>query len=204
MGRKAPFQRKDRLYEQAKSDGYRSRAAYKLQELDKRFHLLRPGMRALDLGAWPGGWLQVASERLGSGGLVIGIDRKEFDPFRESNIVTIQGDLEDEAVLTQVADRLGGLADLVLSDMSPNLTGIKEADRAQSQACCELALFIAQRLLRPSGNFVAKTFKSNEAQEFIKLARQHFESVKPCELDSTRDSSNEFYVVGLGYKGTVS
>ncbi len=194
------YNRKDHFYQKAKDEGYRSRAAYKLIELDKKYQLLRPGIKVIDLGAWPGGWLQVVSERLGAGGIVVGIDLVEIDEVGVPNVKTLTGDVSDEANLDKAKELAGGSFDLVLSDMSPKLSGIKEADRYGAVACAELALFAAQKLLNTEGNLVIKVFKSNETEAFVKTCRPLFNKVIRAELDSTRKTSNEFYIVCLGLK----
>lgn len=201
MGKKGNYERKDRLYEKAKEDGFRSRATYKLIELNERFHLMRHGSKVLDLGSWPGGWIEVALTKIGSSGKVVGIDLQPLDGFSDPRCKLISADACEESGLNEALQFVGGCFDLVLSDMSPKLTGIREADHAAAIGCAELALWVAERSLRQGGNFVSKVFKSNEAQEFYKAVRLKFEEVKRCELDSTRKTSNEFYIVGLGFKG---
>ena len=203
MGKKAQFQRKDRLYEQAKEDGFRSRASYKLIELDQRYHLLQPGAKVLDLGCWPGGWLEVASDRVGTHGCVVGIDLVELSDLGKDNVKLIAGDAAEDRCISAARQIAGSAFDLILSDMSPKLTGIKEVDRAGSLGCAELALWVAHQLLRQKGNFVTKVFKSNEAEQFVKGLRQYFDRVERRELESTRRSSNEYYVVGLGIKNAT-
>ncbi len=195
------YNREDRLYKKAKEDGYRSRAAYKLIEINERFKLIRPGDRVLDLGAWPGGWLQVASKLVGDHGRVVGIDLVEIDSIGEANTHTIKGDARDDENTDKAFALAGGKFSAVLSDMSPKLTGIKEADRAGATACAELALFIAEKTLAPGGALVTKVFKSAEAEAFVKTARPRFNKTTRSELDSTRSTSNEFYVIFTGYRG---
>lgn len=194
------YDRKDHLYQRAKEEGLQSRAAYKLVELDKRYGLLKPGFKVLDLGAWPGGWMQIASRKVGADGLVVGIDLVPIDQVQGENVFAITGDVRDEEHLAVARDRAGGRFDLVLSDMSPKLTGIKEVDQAATVGVAELALWVCESMLRERGNFVVKVFKGNDTEVFIRSARPLFEKVVRSELKSTRKTSNEFYVVGLGYK----
>lgn len=201
MGKKATYIRKDALYEQAKIDGYVSRASYKLVELNKRYNLIKKGNTVIDLGSWPGGWIQVASKLVGPEGLVVGADLKELDPQGDDNIRTVVGDLSDAATLSKILALVPSKADAIISDMSPKLTGIKEADRAAASECGDVAFHVATKLLRQGGGFVAKLFKSNEAEQFVKNIKSSFNKVYRCELDSTRKSSNEFYVVGIEFKG---
>lgn len=195
------YNRKDHYYEKAKSSGYRSRAAFKLIELDQRYGLLKPGRKVLDLGSWPGGWVQVAAERVGPSGLVVGIDLVPVEPVGFDQVHLFTGDARDEGVVQAVLDRAGGRFDILISDMSPKLTGIKEADQAGTVGCAELALWLCQQVVRAGGNFVAKVFKGGDTDAFVKAARPLFNKLARVELDSTRKTSNEFYVIGLGLKG---
>ncbi len=193
------YNRKDGFYSKAKEEGFRSRAAYKLKELDSRYHLLRSGTKVIDLGAWPGGWLQVCAARVGARGKVVGIDLAEMDPLPEPQVCTITGDVRDEENLEQAREFAGGAFDLVLSDMSPKHTGIKSVDQMATAAVAELALWAAGQLLRPGGNFVVKLFPSNETELFVKSARSRFNKVVRMGLKSTRKSSREFYLLGFGF-----
>jgi len=197
------YNRKDRFYEQAKRAGYRSRAAYKILELNKKFDVLHHGARVLDLGACPGGWLQVSGELIGAAGVAVGIDLVQIDSFNDPRIHIIQGDVRNEAVLKQALSVAGGRFDVVLSDMSPKLTGISEVDRSAAVGLNELAIWVCQFTLVPAGNFITKVFKSNETEQFVKSIRPAFNKVVRSELDATRKTSNEFYVAGLGYKGPI-
>ena len=200
MGRKK-YDRKDALYMKAKEEGLASRAAYKLKELDARFSLLRPGYAVLDLGAWPGGWMQIAAPVVGRSGKVVGIDFKAIEQQLPENCASLVGDVGDAEVLKQAADLAGRKFDLVLSDMAPHLTGIKDLDRAQSLECAELSASAAKLSLKKNGNFVTKVFKSNEADGFFKELRPFFKKCVRAELDATRASSNEYYIVGLDFVG---
>lgn len=196
----AQYNRKDHLYLKAKKEGYRSRAAYKLIELDDKYRLLLPGMHVLDLGAWPGSWLEVEAERIGKAGLAVGIDLVKLDELSNSNVTCLCGDAGDDEILAEALRLSGEPFDLILSDMSPKLTGIAEADRYGAVHCAELALYGAGRSLRAGGNFVIKVFKSNETEVFVKSLRPLFNKVIRAELSSTRKTSNEFYVLGQGFK----
>lgn len=197
------YNRKDRLYWDAKEHGYRSRAAFKLIEINEKFRLLGQGSRVFDLGAWPGGWLQVAAQLVGAQGRVVGIDLVQIEPLPSENVLLLHGDARDEALVTTAADFAGGRFDVLLSDMSPKLTGIKEADRYAAVACAELAMFIAERVLTPGGALVVKVFKSPESDAFVKTVRPLFNKVARVELDSTRKTSNEYYLIATGYKGAL-
>ena len=195
------YNRKDHLYKRAKEEGFASRASFKLIELNKRFSILKQGAKVLDLGCWPGGWLQVASERVGPRGMVVGIDLVPTETLSLSNVKTITGDARSEEVIEQAIHLGGSRFDVVLSDMSPKLTGIKEADQAGTVACAELALEAADRLLRPGGDLLIKVFKGNDTEQFVKSARSRFNATSRVELDSTRKTSNEFYLVFRGFRG---
>lgn len=194
------YDRKDHLYQRAKDEGYRSRAAFKLIELDKKYKLLRPGMKVVDLGCWPGGWLQVVAARIGKQGVAVGIDLVATEPFPEGNVQLITGDAREDENIDKALSFAAGGFDLLLSDMSPKLSGIKEADQAGTVACAELALWGAGRLLKPGGAFVCKVFKGNETELFYRSARPHFDKLQRTELDATRKTSNEFYILGVGFK----
>jgi 23S rRNA (uridine2552-2'-O)-methyltransferase len=153
----------------------------------------------VDLGAWPGGWLQVAAQKVGSNGLVVGIDLQKIEDFGAANVKLVCGDARDEENLQEMKNLAGGKFDTALSDMSPKLSGIREVDSAGAVGCAELALYIAEQTLKEGGNLVIKLFKSNESEMFVKSMRPMFNKVKRVELDATRSSSNEFYVIGVGF-----
>lgn len=195
------YDRKDHLYQRAKDEGYRSRAAFKLLELDKKYGLLKAGAKVLDLGCWPGGWLQVAAKQVGSSGIVVGIDLVAIEPLNAANVIAIAGDAREDQNIRQALRHAPGGFDILLSDMSPKLSGIKEADQAGTVACAELALWAATQLLRKGGAFVCKVFKGNETEQFYRAARPQFDKLVRSELDATRKTSNEFYLIGFGFKG---
>ncbi len=191
------YNRKDHLYQKAKDEGYRSRAAYKLLEIQESYKVIPQGAAVLDVGAWPGGWTQVALEIVGPKGAVTAIDLQALDPIDDPRCTFITGDARDlEAILGHPEPCF----DAVISDMSPKLTGIKEADQAGTVGCAELALYVAQQLLKKGGSFVVKVFKGGEVEGFVKSARPMFNKLIRSELKSTRATSNEFYVIGLGFK----
>src|SRR6186713_941676 len=141
----------DRFFKKAKQDGYRSRAAYKLIELQQRFRLMNQGDKVVDLGAAPGGWLQIAAKLVGPNGKIVGVDLQPIQPFQEPNIVLLQGDALSIKILAWIKEVLGGKANCVLSDMAPKLSGIRDADRARCQELNQTALQVAKELLRPGG-----------------------------------------------------
>ncbi len=194
----------DRYFKKAKQDGYRSRAAYKLVELQQRFRMINPGDRVVDLGAAPGGWLQVAAKLVGPNGKVIGVDVQAIQPFQERNIGLIQGDILIGETKTKVKELLGGTAHCVLSDMAPKLGGIRDADMARSYALNQMALQIAKELLRPGGVLVVKSFVSEELQSYTAELKNHFAMVQRTKPEASRPGSSEFYFYAKGYTAITS
>jgi len=193
------YKRQDHLYRRAKAEGYRSRAAYKLLEIDKKYGILKHGYKILDLGSWPGGWLQVAAEKVGSSGVVVGIDLVPVDKLPADNVFLIVGAAGDEDTLREARQAAGGQFDVVLSDMSPKLSGIPEVDSTAAVACAEAALWAAKQTLKAQGNLVIKVFKSAETETFVKNTRPLFNKLIRSKLSSTRKTSNEFYLICLGF-----
>ncbi|MFZ8887399.1 MAG: 23S rRNA (uridine(2552)-2'-O)-methyltransferase RlmE [Steroidobacteraceae bacterium] len=190
----------DPYVKRAQREGYRARSAYKLLELDERDRLLRPGMTVVDLGAAPGGWSQVAAAAVGEKGRVVASDILPMDAIR--GVEFIQGDFREEAVLAQILAAIGDAkADLVLSDMSPNLSGVAPADQAASIYLLELALDLAGRVLKPGGDLVGKLFQGVGSDEYLKQLRQVFTKVSIRKPDSSRSRSREVYFVARGFKG---
>lgn len=187
------YQPKDAFYRRAKKEGYRSRAAYKLLELNRRFHLIRPGDRVIDLGAAPGGWLQVASQLAGKKGRVLGVDIQLIEPFAEENIVILQGDITSAECQEKVQRLLGSRADCVLSDLSPRLSGIHHADVSRSVELVRSALQVASRLLRPGGNFLVKTFVAEELRDLSLELKRQFRSLQRARPEASRKGSSEIY-----------
>lgn len=183
----------------AHKEGYRSRAAYKLLGLDERDHFLKPGMTVVDLGAAPGGWCQVAVSRAGAKGRVIGIDLLPVDPI--AGVTLIQADFTSEAGFELVEKALAGKkADLVLSDMAPNISGVKDADQARHYALAELALEFAIRWLKPDGALVVKVFQGAGFEDYIKQAKAAFSKVAIRKPEASRDESRENFMVAKGLK----
>jgi 23S rRNA (uridine2552-2'-O)-methyltransferase len=194
------YERKDVFYKRAKKEGYRARSAYKLLELNREFRILRPGMRVVDLGAWPGGWVQVAAELVGPTGKVVGIDLVALEPFAFPQVTLLHGDAADPVQQEKIKAALGGPADVVLSDMAPKLTGIREVDEARSMELCRLAFTIASTLLRPGGSLLLKVFMGPEHKVFLAEVQAHFSSVKTTKPESSRKGSAETYVFASGLK----
>lgn len=183
----------------AQKEGYRSRAAYKLLGLDARDHLLKPGMTVVDLGAAPGGWCQVAAKKVGAMGQVIGIDLLPVLPI--PGVQVFQADFTEAAGLAMIEDALNGKkADLVLSDMAPNMSGVKDADQARHYLLAELALEFALRWLKPEGAFVVKVFQGAGFEGYVKQVSAAFSKVVVRKPDASRDESRENFLVARGLK----
>lgn len=183
----------------AQKEGYRSRAAYKLLGLDERDHLLKSGMTVVDLGAAPGGWCQVAASRVGEQGRVIGIDLLPVSPVPGAQL--FQADFTEAEGLALVEDALKGRkADLVLSDMAPNISGVKDADQAKHYLLAELALDFAVRWLKPEGAFVVKVFQGSGFEDYLKQVRATFGKVAIRKPEASRDESRENFLVARGLK----
>lgn len=182
----------------AKAAGYRSRAAFKLLELDEKLPLLKPGYRVVDLGAAPGGWTQVAVARVGERGKVVGLDLLAMDPIPGATL--LQGDFQDPAAERAVLDALDGQADLVMSDMAPNTTGHGATDHLRIIALAELALDFACKVLAPGGGFVAKVFQGGSEKSLLDGLKRHFATVKHVKPPASRKDSAELYVVAGGFR----
>jgi 23S rRNA (uridine2552-2'-O)-methyltransferase len=197
------YQLKDTFYRKAKREGYRSRAAYKLLELNRRFDLIKDGDRVVDLGAAPGGWLQVAAKLIGPRGKAIGVDIQPIESFtqRNINIFVFQGDISSEQSQAKIKELLGSPADCVLSDLSPRLTGIHDVDVSRSLELVRLASKVARQLLRPGGHFLAKTFQGAETGAIGAELREYFDAVKQTRPEATRKGSSEIYFVAKGFNG---
>jgi len=190
----------DRFVKQAQKDGYRSRASYKLLELNDKDKLIKPGMLVIDLGSAPGGWSQIAGELVGEQGKLIASDILPMDPLPD--VEFIQGDFTEESVFNQIMAAIAGRpVDVVISDMAPNLSGISSADQAASIYLIELALDMAQQVLKPKGSFIAKAFQGEGYDAYVAQVREHFDSVVIRKPDSSRARSREVYIVGKGFKG---
>lgn len=179
----------------AKKEGWRSRAAFKLMEIDDKDHLLKPGEVVVDLGATPGGWSQVAAKRVGANGKVIGLDLLEMEPLH--GVEFIQGDFREDDVLRELESRLcGRKVGLVLSDMAPNISGVSLVDQARVMHLAELALDFARMNLKPEGSFLVKVFQGSDYDNFLRAMREAFKTVVVRKPQASRDRSAELYLLG--------
>ncbi|XUP09557.1 RlmE family RNA methyltransferase [Variovorax sp. DAIF25] len=194
----------------ATKEGYRARAAYKLKEIDEALGLIKPGQLVVDLGSTPGAWSQYVRRRMSPGGAatgalegtIVAIDILPMEPIEDVNF--LQGDFREDSVLAQLTEALGGRkADVVVSDMAPNLSGIESADAARIAHLIELAIDFSQHHLKPEGALVAKLFHGSGYDQLVKLFKAHFRIVKPFKPKASRDRSSETFMVGIGLKTGV-
>ena len=190
----------DPYVKQAQKDGYRSRASYKLLEIQEKYKLIRSGMSVVDLGAAPGGWSQVTSRLIGGQGRLIASDILEMDSIPD--VTFIQGDFTENHVLAQILEAVGNTqVDLVISDMAPNMSGLAAVGMPRAMFLCELALDLAGRVLRPGGDFLIKVFQGEGFDEYHKDIRKLFDKVQMRKPSSSRDRSREQYLLGRGFRG---
>jgi len=192
----------DPYVQRSKAEGYRSRAAYKLTEIDDRHHLLKPGMRVIDLGAAPGGWCQVAAARVGSTAenpLIAAIDYLEMDAV--PGVAHLQMDFLDDAAPARLIEALGGEPDIVISDMAAPTTGHRRTDHIRTMHLCEVAADFAISVLKPGGHFLAKTFQGGTEAELLTRLKQNFRSVHHMKPPASRDESAELFLLAKDFKG---
>tara|TARA_R110002051_G_scaffold21437_1_gene56963 strand:+ start:231 stop:869 length:639 start_codon:yes stop_codon:yes gene_type:complete len=190
----------DPFVKQAQKEGYRSRASYKLLEVQEKDRLFRPGMTVVDLGSAPGGWSQVASRLIGDKGRIIASDILPMDSI--ADVTFIEGDFTEDSVFEAILAAIGDQpVDLVISDMAPNMSGTPEVDQPAAIYLCELALDMAEKVLRPGGDFLIKVFHGEGFDEYFKLMRSRFDKVVTRKPDASRGRSRETYLLGKGFKG---
>jgi 23S rRNA (uridine2552-2'-O)-methyltransferase len=190
----------DPYVKMAQKDGYRSRASYKLLEIQEKDKIIRPGMTVIDLGAAPGGWSQVTSRLIGGQGRLIASDILDMDSIPD--VTFIKGDFTEDAVLAQILDAVGNTqVDLVISDMAPNMSGLSAVDMPRAMFLCELALDLAGRVLRPGGDFLIKVFQGEGFDVYHKDIRKLFDKVQMRKPLSSRDRSREQYLLARGFRG---
>lgn len=191
---------RDFYYRKAKEEKYRSRAAYKLFQAVEKYHFIKSGNIVVDLGSAPGGWILAARKVVGVEGFVLGVDLEPIEPFVESNVRTIQGDIRDHRTLQQILEILTREADVVTSDASPNISGVWEVDHARQIELAEKALEIALKTLKTSGNFYVKVFQGDMLSDFVKHTRTLFEAVRIVKPKASRSKSSEIFILGLHVK----
>jgi len=193
--------RKDFYYREARREEYRSRASFKLLQAVRKHGFMELGDVVVDLGAAPGGWLQIAREIVGEKGLVLGVDIKEVKPIGYPNVSAIVGDIGDPETTYRIKAILPRLADVVISDVSPNVSGIWEVDHARQVELAECSLQIAASVLRVNGNLFVKVFQGDMLHRYLNLVRKFFSVVKVIKPKASRKKSAEIYVLGLRFKG---
>jgi len=196
------YERKDHFHRRAQREGFRSRAAYKLDEIQTKHRLLRRGQRVIDLGCWPGGWLQVAARVVGPTGRVVGVDVAAVEPpIENENVIALCGDLGDPDLATRLLEALGGRADVLLSDAAPKLTGVRVTDRVREEAVLEAVEGLLPALLRERGDLLMKVLEGPEAQGVERRIRGGFERARLLRPAATRRGSAERYLLARGYRG---
>ncbi|MEM2105196.1 MAG: RlmE family RNA methyltransferase [Candidatus Bathyarchaeia archaeon] len=192
--------KRDYYYKKAKEELYRSRAAYKLLQAVEKYRFMKKGDFVVDLGAAPGGWLQAARKVVGKKGFVLGVDLKRVEPLPEDNVRTIISDITEQETVEQILSMLSRKADVVISDASPNISGVWEVDHARQIDLAQHALEIAIKTLKPSGNFFVKVFQGDMLDDFIKKVSGHFEVVRVIKPKASRAKSSEMFILGLRLK----
>jgi len=195
--------RRDFFYRLAKKEGYRSRASYKLLQANKDLNFIRNGDTVIDLGAAPGGWMQAAREIVGDTGLVIGVDLSPIRCFSEQNVRSLRGDIKDPQTVSELREISGGKANVVLSDVSPNVSGIWEVDHARQLDLAQASLQIARDFLESGGAFFCKVFQGDLLDDFLKELRMSFRVVKIVKPKASKSQSSEIYVLGLSPRFAV-
>jgi 23S rRNA (uridine2552-2'-O)-methyltransferase len=195
------YDRKDHYHRRAKAEGYRSRAAYKLIEIDDAQRILRRGMRVADLGCWPGGWLQVAAERVGPEGRVVGVDLAPLEPpLSLANVFALSGDVSESSTIGSLLECAGGRFDVVLSDAAPKLTGVRATDRAREEALLGAIAGAVPRLLAPGGTLLVKLLECPEAHAFEQGIRRQFDATKVLKPKASRKGTTERYLLARGFR----
>jgi len=194
--------KKEHFYKKAKQVGYRARSAFKLQQIQNKFQLIPQDALVVDLGAAPGGWSQVAQELVGTNGVVIGVDLSFIRPLE--NIRFLQGDVTKPETIERIKGMMDGRdADVVVSDMAPDISGNYSVDQARSAWLCDCALRTAQQLLRPGGHFICKIFEGEDTPSFLKKIQQQFQVVKTFSPEASRKSSSEVYIIAKSFKNPL-
>jgi 23S rRNA (uridine2552-2'-O)-methyltransferase len=195
--------KKDYYYKKAKEEKYRSRATYKLFQAIEKYHLIKNGDVVIDLGAAPGGWIQAARKIVGSKGFVLGVDLKPIEPFPQRNVRTIISDIIEQETLEQILSMIPRKADVLISDASPNISGIWEVDHARQIDLAHKSLEIALETLKPSGNFFSKVFEGDLLKDFIEKVKRHFGVVRIMKPKASRAKSSEIFILGMHLKKSL-
>ncbi len=193
--------RRDQFYKLAKARGYRSRASFKLLQANRSYGFIKLGRNVIDLGAAPGGWLQIAREAVGESGFVLGVDKLEITPLPQRNVVTIVRNIEDPSLSDVIREKMPGPIDVVLSDVSPNITGAWDTDHARQVYLASQSLEITRRILRKGGAFFVKAFQGPDLQEFKSNLQRSFQIVRIVKPPASRSDSSEIYFLGLNFVG---
>jgi 23S rRNA (uridine2552-2'-O)-methyltransferase len=196
--------KRDYFYKKAKEEKYRSRASYKLSQANNKYNFIKYGDIVVDLGAAPGGWIQVAKKIIGNKGFILGVDLRKIEPFPQNYVCTIIGDITEPETRQQIVELLPNKADVILSDASPNISGIWEVDHARQIDLAQQALEIASEVLKPSGSFFVKVFQGDMLDDFIRKLKKCFDVVKIVKPQASRAKSSEMFVLGMGFRHVVN
>jgi len=188
--------KRDYYYQKAKLENYRSRASYKLFQAIRKYHFIKHGDVVVDLGAAPGGWIQAARKTVGNRGFVLGVDLKHIEPFPQPYVRSIVCDITEQGAMQQILEMLPRKADVVISDASPNISGIWEVDHARQLDLAQKALQIALETVRPRGNFFVKVFQGDMLDDYVQKVKQHFETVLVIKPKASRAKSSEMFILG--------
>ena len=194
--------KREHYYRKAKEEKFRSRAAYKLLQAVEKHRFIKPGYVVVDLGAAPGGWTQASRRIVGGSGFVLGVDLKHVEPIDVPNVRTVTGDVTDSQITQNIRELLPRSADVVISDVSPNISGIWELDHARQIDLARQSLRIATSVLRLRGNFFVKVFQGDMLNDFVKEVKQHFSFVKLVKPKASRAKSSELYLLGMNLKAS--
>ncbi|GAB4318268.1 MAG: 23S rRNA (uridine(2552)-2'-O)-methyltransferase [Methanobacteriaceae archaeon] len=191
---------REHYYKKAKKERYRSRASFKLLQLNNKFKIIKEGFKVLDLGAAPGGWSQVALELVGDDGLVLAVDLQRIKKFENENFHFIKGDFTQKETINRIYETLDNKADVIISDASPKLSGIKDIDHLISIELAETVLIIAGEILKPGGNIIIKAFQGEEYKNLLQKIKKMFRLVKTTKPQSSKQKSSEMYIVAKGFR----
>ncbi len=201
MGNRWQQKRKnDHFYKKAKKEGYRSRSSFKLKQLDEKYEILQEGDNVIDLGAAPGGWLQMAREKVGKNGFLLGIDLDEIEELEFSNVETITADITEPETVDLIEEKVPQKPDVLISDASPNITGTWEIDHARSIDLGKSCLSIAEQTLKNGGNILMKIFQGEYFKNLLEETKEKFQFCKSSKPEASRDQSSEIYIVGKNFQ----